>query len=79
MTVKNEFQPEALCPQSPPETELSPGATAGGGFLPHLHGLISAPARPHSGRVARGEHGAESASQREILRSGRPPERFQEG
>ena len=79
MTVKDELQPEALCPQSPPETKLPPGATAGGCLVSHLHGIISAQPRPHSGRVARGEHGAESASQRELLRSGRAPERFQEG
>ena len=77
--MKNEFQPEALCPQSPSETKLPPGATVGGGLLSHLHGIISAPPRPHSGRVARGEHGGESASQTEILRRGWPPEGFQEG
>ena len=79
MTVKNELQPEALCPQGPPETKLPPGAPAGGGVVSHLHGNISPPQRPHSGRVAGGEHGAESASQREILRSGGTAERFPEG
>ena len=48
VTVKNEFQPEALPPQVPPETELPPGAPVGGGALPHLHGFFSAPARPLS-------------------------------